>query len=95
MVASSLREGEGLLYMFNTEKEVLLVYSYHRGRRAGATATGRNTFEGDLQFLAGRHCRWDALLTQLVPFPKEIPKSDMLTPAQIKTLFENESKKPG
>jgi len=93
MVASELRSGEGLVYLLNTKKETLLVYSYHRGRRS--RTTGRNRFDGDFQFLAGRHCKWDLLYSQLLPFPKEKPKSDMLTPAQLKMLFEKASRQPG
>jgi len=93
MVASELRSGEGLIYMFNTKKETLLVYAYHRGRRS--RTTGRNRFDGDFQFLAGRHCKWDLLYSQLLPFPKERPKSDMLTPKQVKVLFEKASREPG
>jgi len=94
MVSSSLRNGEGLLYMFNTQKEVLLVYAYHRGRKSG-TGRGRNNFDGDFQFLAGRHCKWDLLYAQLLPYPTESPKSGMRTPAQMKTLFERVSRDGG
>ncbi len=90
LVASTLRDGEGLLYVFNTEKEVLLVYSYNRGRRSGSS--GRNLFDGDFDFLAGRHCKWDVLYSQLRPYPTEAPKSDRHTPAQMKSQFEAASR---
>jgi hypothetical protein len=89
MVASELRAGEGLIYMFNTDKDVLLVYAYHRGRRRGGRG---NTFDGDLQFLAGRHCKWDLLFSQMLPYPTERPKSGMHTPAQMKSMFEKASR---
>lgn len=92
LVASTLREGEGLLYVFNTEKEVLLVYSYNRGRKTASGASGRNLFDGDFEFLAGRHCKWDVLYSQLRPYPTETPKSDRHTPAQMKALFESVSR---
>ena len=57
LVSSTLREGEGLLYVFNTKSETLLAYAYHRGRK-GANA---RQFTGDLEFLAGRCCKWDRL----------------------------------
>jgi hypothetical protein len=82
-VTSTLRQGEGLLYMFHTRREVLLVDACHRGRRAGGR---RNSFDGDLQSLAGRHCKWDALLSERLPFPRE-KRHGMLTPAEVKRLF--------
>ncbi len=85
MVASTLRAGEGLIYMFNTKKQVLLVYAYHRGRRA---AGRRNNFDGDLQFIAGRHCTWDLLYSQQRPFPAEVPPKGMLTPRQVKDEYD-------
>ena len=88
MVSSELRPGEGLIYMFNTEKEVLLVYAFHRGRRTDSN----RLFTGDLQFLSGRHCKWDLLYCTLIPYPKELPKSDMHTPGQVKRLYDEESK---
>ena len=84
MVASEFRSGEGLIYMFQVQKEVLLVYAYHRGRKR----MGRNNFDGDLQFLAGRHCKWDALYSQQIPYPTERPKSDMPVPQQIQKRYE-------
>jgi len=85
MVASTIRDGEGLIYVLNTKKEVLLVYAYHRGKKS----TSRRLFTGDLQFLAGRHCKWDVLYSQLLPYPTERASSrDLLTPAQIKKLYE-------
>ncbi len=93
LVTSSIRSGEGLLYMFNAEREVLLVYAYYR--RSGGSTRGATRYRGDLEFLAGRHCRWDALYSALTPFPYELksrrlPK-DLPTPAQVKKLFEARS----
>jgi hypothetical protein len=93
MVSAQLGGGDGYIYMFNTQKEVLLVYAFYR--RAGVTR-GSNRFSGDLEFLAGRHCQWDMLYSQLVPYPygvlrRRVP-SDTHTPAQMKQLFEKESK---
>jgi len=87
MVASTLRTGHGLLYMFNVKREVLLVYAYHRGRRS----PDNRQFVADLQFLGGRHCKWDLLFSQFVPYPTERPKSNMHTPAQMKKFFERAS----
>ncbi len=94
LVTSTIQSGESLLYMFNTDKEVLLVYAFYR--RAG---TGRSTsrYRGDLEFLAGRHCRWDALYSQLTPYPYELEgrrvPSSVHTPAQVKKRFEKRSEK--
>ena len=85
MVASELRSGEGLVYLFNTQKQVMLIYAYHRGRRAAAG--GRNTFEGDFQFLAGRHCKWDLLYCELVPYPMD-KKAGMITPKEMMDQFQ-------
>ncbi len=92
MVASELREGEGLIYMFNTEKEVLLVYAYHRGR-IGVGANNR-AFTGDLQFLAGRHCKWDLLYSVRQPYNPSGPqtKSEMHSPMDMKKAYEKVSK---
>ena len=92
LVSSEIQPGEGLLYMFNAEKEVLLVYAFYR--RSGTTR-GTSRYRGDLEFLAGRHCRWDMLYSQLVPYPyklegRRVPSS-VHTPAEIKKHFERES----
>jgi len=84
MVASTLRAGEGLIYMFNTQKQVLLVYAYHHGRSGGR----RNNFDGDLQFIAGRHCTWDLLYSQQRPFPAGAPPKGLLTPRQVKDEYD-------
>ena len=94
LVTSTIQTGESILYMFNAEKEVLLVYAYYR--RSG-TARGTSRYRGDLEFLAGRYCRWDSLYSQLAPFPystkgRRVP-SDFYMPAQVKRLFEKQSEK--
>lgn len=93
LVTGELNDGNAVLYMFNTEKQVLLVYAYHRGRRGGAGG-GRNTFNGDLEFLAGRLCRWDMLYSTLIPYPysrTNTPPSGMHTPEEMKKAFEKAS----
>ena len=94
LVTSAIQNGEGLLYMFNAEKEVLLVYAFYRRSGSGKGAT---RYRGDLEFLAGRHCRWDALYSVLSPYPYETGRrrvpTDLLTPGQIKKLFERKSDK--
>jgi len=90
MVDSSLRTGEGLLYMFNTKREVLLVYAYHRGRRK----TNRsNDFNGDLQFLAGRLVKYDMLYSQLAPYPVDRSASKMHTPKEMETAHRGVMKR--
>ena len=85
MVASILREGEGMIYVLNTKRETLLVYAYHRGRKS----ISKRLFTGDLQLLAGRHVKWDVLYSQLLPYPTERKTSkDLLTPAQMKAAYE-------
>jgi len=94
LVTSEIQAGEGLLYMFNAESETLLVYAFYR--RSGTTR-GQTRYKGDLEFLAGRHCRWDALYAKLTPYPYEIRgrrvPSDLFTPAQVKKLYERASDK--
>ena len=89
LVTSTIQPGESLLYMFNAEKEVMLVYAFYR--RAG-TARGTNRYRGDLEFLAGRHCKWDALYAQRRLFPyavrRQNPPSGTTTPKQLKQLLE-------
>lgn len=83
-----------VLYMFNTDKQVLLVYAYHRGRKSGVS---RNPYSADLEFLAGRHCRWDLLYSQLAPYPygpDDKPPSGLHMPAQMKSAFEKISAEP-
>ena len=83
-----------VLYMFNTDKQVLLVYAYHRGRKTGVA---RNAYSADLEFLAGRHCRWDVLYSQLAPYPygpDDKPPSGVHMPAQMKSAFERLSTEP-
>jgi hypothetical protein len=94
LVASTIQTGESVLYMFNTEKEVLLVYAFYR--RSGTTR-GQSRYQGDLEFLAGRHCKWDVLYSQLTPYPykvrgRRVP-SNVYTPAQLKKLFEAEAER--
>ena len=81
MVPSEFRQGEGLVYVLNTRQQVMLVYAYHRGRVRGGT-----TFNGDFEFLAGRHIRWDVLLAKKVPHPV-VKKSGMLTPAEVQKRY--------
>lgn len=89
MVASTLRTGEGMIYVLNTKRETLLVYSYHRGRKS----TSRRLFTGDLQLLAGRHVKWDLLYSQLLPHPTERRSSkDLVTPKQMKMRYEKVSR---
>ena len=85
LVTSTIQTGESVLYMFNAEKEVLLVYAYYR--RSGTTR-GSTRYRGDLEFLAGRHCKWAALYSQQRPYPYGInnsqPPSGSRMPAEIK-----------
>ena len=94
LVTSTVQTGESLLYMFNAETEVLLVYAFYR--RSGTTK-GQSRYRGDLEFLAGRHCRWDALYSMLTPYPYQISNqrvpSNLHTPAQVKKYFERTSEK--
>ncbi len=88
LVTSTIQNGESLLYMFNTDKEVLLVYAYYR--RPG-TGRGPSRYRGDLEFLAGRHCKWDALYSRVRPYPypleKEAPPKDLHLPAELKDAY--------
>ncbi|MFH1730845.1 MAG: hypothetical protein ABIF82_04235 [Planctomycetota bacterium] len=92
LVTSTIQTGESVLYMFNAEKEVLLVYAYYR--RSG-TSAGASRYRGDLEFLAGRHCKWDALYSQRRPYPygikKQEPPSGTHTPAEMKKYFDKVS----
>ena len=92
---SNTEAGNGnVLYMFNTDKQVLLVYSYNNGWRT----TGQNRYmNSDLVFLAGRHCRWDLLYSQLSPYPygpTEKPPTGIRVPSEIKSAFERLSAEP-
>ncbi|MFO7898498.1 MAG: hypothetical protein R6V58_05500 [Planctomycetota bacterium] len=89
MVASTLRQGEGLIYVINAKREVLLVYAYHRGKRSRST----RLFTGHFEFLAGRHMKWDVLYSQLRPFPTDPNMyDDIATPAQLKQAYERLSR---
>jgi len=92
LVTSTIQTGESVLYMFNAEKEVLLVYAYYR--RSGTTR-GSSRYRGDLEFLAGRHCKWDALYSQQRPYPdgikKQPPPKGTHTPAELKKYFDRVS----
>ena len=88
MVASELRQGEGLIYLFHTEKEVLLVYSYNRSLTAAST----KLFTGDLLLLAGRLCKWDRLYSELLPYPPEAAKSGFHSPKNMQTMYEKANK---
>ncbi len=86
MVASTIREGQGLIYVINTRREVLLVYAYHRGRRA----RDDRRFTGHLEILAGRHMRWDVMYTQQRPFPTDSRLyDDFPTPEEMRRAFED------
>lgn len=50
--------GESLLYLVDTEREVILVYGYHTPGSRARDDLRSSVFE----FLAGRLYRWDALL---------------------------------
>lgn len=92
VVTSTIQTGESLLYMFNTEREVLLVYAYYR--RSGPNR-GTSRYRGDLEFLAGRHCKWDARYSQLRPYPdgitKQQPPKGTHTPAEMLKHFQKVS----
>ncbi len=85
LVTSTIQNGESLLYMFNAETETLLVYAYYR--RSGTTR-GSSRYRGDLEFLAGRHCKWDALYSRVRPYPyvlkNESPPKGIHMPAELK-----------
>ena len=89
LVTSTIQNGEGVLYMFNAEREVLLVYAFYRRSGAGR---GSSRYQGDLEFLAGRHCKWDSLYSQQRLFPyafrKENPPSGVATPKVIKQKLQ-------
>lgn len=51
---------ESLLYVIDTNREVILVYSFHF---PGSTLRRRDVRSGAFEFLAGRMYRWDAMLT--------------------------------
>ena len=80
-------QNEGLLYMFNTDKQVLLVYAFYRYQ---STGKGSNRYEGHLHFLAGRLCKWDLLFSQLKPYNLEerFPRN-FRTPEWMKKAFEH------
>ncbi len=94
LVTSTIQNGENLLYMFDAEREVLLVYAFYK--RAG-NGRGPTRYQGDLEFLAGRHCRWDVLYSQQRLFPyaarnEKVP-SRVATPKQLKKLATTISEK--
>ncbi|MFO7898497.1 MAG: hypothetical protein R6V58_05495 [Planctomycetota bacterium] len=80
MLASTLRQGQGLLYMFNARRDVLLVYAYHRGHWGQGS---QRRFDADLEFLAGRHIKWDLEFAARDPFPR-VKRHGVLTPAEVK-----------
>ena len=51
---------ESLLYLIDTSREVILVYSFHY---PGGGARSRDVRTGAFEFLAGRLYRWDAMLS--------------------------------
>jgi hypothetical protein len=85
LVTSTIQSGESLLYMFDTQRQTLLVYAFYR--RAGISR-GTSRYRGDLEFLAGRHCKWDALYSQKRPYPygitRKAPPSGAHMPKAIK-----------
>jgi hypothetical protein len=87
VVTSTIQAGESLLYMFDAEGEILPVYAYYR--RAG-NGRGATRYRGDLEFLAGRHCKWDALYSQQRLFPyaarKQPIPSHVVSPKQLRKL---------
>jgi hypothetical protein len=87
MVASELNQNDGFVYMFNTRREVLLIYAFYS--RTAQRGTSRFT-NAELEFLAGRLCKWDALYTQLQPYPPRAAttRGPTHTPSQIKDAFE-------
>ena len=50
---------ESLLYLVDTSREVVLVYSFHF---PGISVRNRDVRSGAFEFLAGRLYRWDAML---------------------------------
>jgi hypothetical protein len=89
LVTSTIQSGESLLYVFNADKEVLLVYAFYR--RSGVSK-GASRYRGDLEFLAGRHCKWDMLYSQRRPYPYGLgqgePSKHAHTPAQLKRALK-------
>jgi len=51
---------ESLLYLIDTNREVVLVYAFHF---PGSTLRSRDIRSGAFEFLAGRLYRWDAMLS--------------------------------
>jgi len=88
LITSTIQTGESLLYMFNTERQVLLVYAFYR--RAGTTR-GASRYRGDLEFLAGRHCKWDTLYSQRRLFPHAARRQPLqpgaFAPKQLKKML--------
>jgi hypothetical protein len=87
VVGSNLgHTGDGMIYVLDTNRETLMVYAYYR--RAGL-ARGGNRFDGDLEFLAGRHVKWDSLFSAQHVYPyamqkRRLPRHDVYMPDQIK-----------
>ena len=59
IAVTSAAETDSLLYLVDTNREVILVYGYHVP--ASRTSSG-SVRTGVFEFLAGRLYRWDALL---------------------------------
>lgn len=57
-VAAPIQD-ESLLYLIDTNREVVLVYSFHF---PGSSPRRRSVRSGAFEFLAGRLYRWDAML---------------------------------
>jgi hypothetical protein len=58
IAVTSQTEGDSLLYLVDTEREVILVYGFS----VPSPRLGGSVRTGGLEFLAGRLYRWDALL---------------------------------
>jgi hypothetical protein len=59
IAVTSAVETDSLLYLVDTNREVVLVYGYHVLAPRTSSGSARN---GVFEFLAGRLYRWDALL---------------------------------
>ena len=88
-VTSEFSPGRGLLYLVDTKKEVLLVYSFHR---AGTGAGSGSLTTGELELLAGRHFKWDTLAVERSEF---FGRNRGATPNDMRKRFEEIQKRVG